>query len=150
MLPIERTPALRLMAACSTVAAAVTLSGCVPYPAYKLVQPEASATILDEQRRPLPDARVVLVIRAHPSQLDEHVEKQTSDDGKASFEARHEWQTESLMIHGRHFYYWNWCVEKPGYETFSTSYDKAESFDAYPEVSLKKGASLSCDNFPPR
>ena len=143
-------PSPRFLSVCSLVAAAVILSGCVPYPTYKLVQPEALATILDEQHRPLPDARVVLVIRVHPGLLDEHVENQTDGDGKASFEARHEWQAESLMMHGRHFYYWNWCVEKPGYETFSTSYDNAESFDAYPEVSLKKGASLSCDNFPPR
>ena len=150
MLPIERTPALRLMAACSTVAAAVTLSGCVPYPAYKLVQPEASATILDEQHRPVPDARVVLVIRAHVSVLDDRSELRTGDDGKASFEARHEWQAESLMIHGRKFYYWNWCVEKPGYETFSTSYNSAEDFDAHPGVHLKPGVSRSCDSFPPR
>ena len=143
-------PLLRLMTACSTVVAAVTLSGCVPYPAYKLVQPEASATILDEAHRPMSDARVVLVIRAHPGLLDDHVEKQTDDDGKASFEARHEWQTESLMIHGRHFYYWNWCMEKPGYETFSTVYHNADDFDARPVVSLKPGVSLSCDRFPPR
>ena len=143
-------PSRRLMSLCSLVSVAAMLSGCVPYPAYKLVQPEASATILDEQHRPVPDARVVLVIRAHVSVLDDRSELRTGDDGKASFEARHEWQAESLMMHGRHFYYWNWCVEKPGYETFSTSYDNAESFDAYPEVSLQKGASLSCDNFPPR
>ena len=144
-------PSLRLMSVCSLVSVAVTLSGCVPYPAYKLVQPEASATILDEQHRPLPDARVVLVIRAYPGTLlDDHSEQRTGDDGKASFEAHHEWQAESLMIHGRHFYYWNWCVEKPGYETFSTAYHRAEDFDAHPAVRLKPGVSRSCDRFPPR
>ena len=143
-------PSLRFMAVCSIVAGAVTLSGCVPYPVYKLVQPEASVTIVDEQHRPVPDARVVLVIRAHPGLLDDYSEQQTGDDGKASFKPHHEWQAESLMIHGRHFYYWNWCVEKPGYETFSTSYGIGEGFDAHPEITLKPGVSRSCDHFPPR
>ena len=143
---------LRLMSVFSLVSVAVTLSGCVPYPAYKLVQPEASATVLDEAHRPVLDARVVLVTQAVLGRRDERSrsEQRTDENGKASFEARHEWQAESLMMHGRQFYYWNWCVEKPGYATFSTSYNNAESFNAYPEVSLKKGASLSCDNFPPR
>ena len=141
---------LRLMTVCGILTAAVTLSGCVPYPVSKVVQPEASTTILDEAHRPVANARVVLVIRAHPGLLDELVEKQTDDDGKASFEARHEWQTESLMIHGRHFYYWNWCMEKPGYETFSTEYHNADDFEVHPVVSLKSGVSLSCDRFPPR
>ena len=145
-------PSLRFLSVCILVAVAVTLSGCVPYPAYKLVQPEASVTVLDEVHRPVLDARVVLVTQAVPGRRDERSrsELRADENGKASFEARHEWQAESLMMHGRQFYYWNWCVEKPGYETFSTSYGNAESFDAYPEVSLKKGASLSCDNFPPR
>ena len=62
---IPMYPSLCLMSVCILVSVAVILSGCVPYPAYKLVQPEASATILDEAHRPMPDARVVLVIRAH-------------------------------------------------------------------------------------
>jgi len=138
------------MSVCCLISVAAMLSGCVPYPSYKLVQPEASATILDEQHRPLPDARVVLVTRAHVSVQDDRSELRTSDDGKVSFEAHHEWQAESLMIHGRKFYYWNWCVEKPGYETFSTSYNSAEDFNAHPEVSLKPGVSRSCDSVPPR
>src|SRR5690606_3611585 len=109
-------PSLRFMTVGSILAAAVTLSGCVPYPAYKLVQPEASATILDEAHLPVADARVVLVAQAVPGLRDERSrsEQQTGDDGRALFESRHQWQTESLMIHGRKFYYWNWCVEKPG------------------------------------
>ena len=145
-------PSLRLMTVCSLISVAVTLSGCVPYPVYKLVQPEASATVLDEAHRPVLDARVVLVTQAVPGRRDERSrsERRTDENGKASFEVRHEWQAESLMIHGRKFYYWNWCVEKPGYETFSTSYNSAEDFNAHPEVSLKSGVSRACDSFLPR
>ena len=145
-------PSLRVIAVCSIASGAMMLTGCVPYPTYKLVQPEASATILDEAHQPVVNARVALVAQAVPGRSDERSrsEQRTNKDGKVSFEEHHEWQAESLMIHGRQFYYWNWCVEKTGYETFSTSYGISDSFDAHPEIILKPGASLSCDHFPPR
>lgn len=65
--------------------------------------------------------------------------------GKASFSARTEWRVESLMLHGSEIYFWNWCVEKAGYETYETLNNAASQFDDKLIVRLPPGESRSCD-----
>ena len=42
------------------------LGGCIPYPAYRTLQPQARATVVDEQSRPLADTRVILITSSYP------------------------------------------------------------------------------------
>lgn len=123
------------------------LPGCVPYPTYKTLQPRAAITVQDETGQPLANARVVLIAGAYPYGYDRYrVEQRTGADGRAGFEARHEWRVEVLAIHGSELFFWNWCVEKPGYETYATHDRNADAFDPKAVVQLKPGVSQTCDN----
>ena len=46
--------------------ATALLSGCVPYPVYKTLQPAATATIQDSQGEPIAGAAVTLISSAYP------------------------------------------------------------------------------------
>lgn len=123
------------------------LAGCVPYPTYKTLQPRAAIAVQDEAGQPLAGARVVLIAGAYPYGYDRYrVEQRTGADGRADFDARHEWRVEVLAIHGSEQFFWNWCVEKAGYETYATHDRNAEAFDAKAVVRLKAGVSQTCDN----
>lgn len=133
----------------SGCAAAFTLalSGCIPYPAHKTLQPQSAITVQDEAGRPVADARVVLIAAAYPYGYDRYRNEQRTDaEGRASFEARQEWRVETLAIHGAQVFFWNWCVEKPGYVTHATHERNAEAFDPRPVVRLRAGESTTCDN----
>ncbi|WZB71695.1 hypothetical protein WJ968_07780 [Achromobacter xylosoxidans] len=95
-----RLPFFSLRAA--LLAAPLLLGGCIPYPAYKTLQPQARATVVDEQSRPLADTRVILITSSYPYGRERWRDEQRSgEDGVASFENHSEWRAESLMIHGR-------------------------------------------------
>lgn len=119
--------------------AALGLSACVPYPAYRTTQPEAELRVLDEQGRPLAGASVTLIARAHPTPFEQSRETRSTDtDGIARFASRHEWQAEVLFLHGRLDYYWQWCVAAPGRVTLLVPF-------ATPlQVRLQPGTSEPC------
>ena len=129
-----------------TVAVSLTsLSGCVPYPIYKTLQPSASATVLDKANRPLPEAEVTLISYAYPYGFERRREsKKTSSDGTASFASLRDWRVESLTIHGAEVYFWNWCVRKEGYTTFLTKDRSSEEFQSSLIVHLESGVSSPC------
>ncbi len=138
---------LRSIPVCCIAALALTLSGCIPYPVHKTLQPTAAITVLDEASQPVADARVVLIAAAYPYGFDRfRTEKRTSANGRAQFDARHEWRVEVLAIHGSEIFFWNWCVEKAGYETYATHDGGADKFDDNPVFTLKAGESRSCNN----
>lgn len=138
---------LRHIRICCAAALVLPLAGCVPYPVYKTLQPAAVITVLDEASQPLADARVVLIAAAYPYGFDRfRSEKRTSADGRAQFDSRHEWRMEVLAIHGSEVFFWNWCVEKTGYETYATQDGNADNFDNNPVIRLKPGESRSCNN----
>lgn len=140
-----RLPFFSLRAA--LLAAPLLLGGCIPYPAYKTLQPQARATVIDEQSRPLADARVILITSSYPYGRERWRDEQRSgEDGVASFENHSEWRAESLMIHGRTIFFWNWCVEKPGYATYRTLLTSSDDFDARPTITLTPGSSQTCDD----
>ena len=120
-------------------------SGCVPYPVYKTLQPAARATIRDEEGEPVPGASVTLVASAYPYGREKSREtKVTMADGVAAFPLRRGWRAETLALHGWEEYFWNWCVQKEGFETFSTAHTSASGFTAEPVVLLKAGPSTPC------
>ena len=138
---------LRPIPICCAAALALPLAGCVPYPVYKTLQPAAAITVLDEASQPVTDARVVLIAAAYPYGFDRfRTEKQTTADGRAQFDSRREWRVEVLAIHGSEVFFWNWCVEKPGYATYATHAGGADKFDDNLVVKLKAGESRSCNN----
>lgn len=133
------------------IAVASLVSGCVPYPVYKTMQPDARATVLDEKSHPLADARVVLISSTFPYGREQfRNETRSAADGGATFEALREWRAESMVIHGSQVYFWNWCVEKAGYETYMTLDRDAAYFKDKPQITLRPGESHSCNNWPDR
>jgi hypothetical protein len=59
-----------------------------------------------------------------------------------------EWRIESLMLHGIEFFYWDWCVVKPGYATYATREQRRgwwRSMDV--QVELKSGQSSECPTY---
>lgn len=124
---------------------AVLACGCVPYPVHKTLQPAAKATIRDDEGTPVSGASVTLVASAYPYGREKSREtKVTLGDGVAAFPSRREWRAEALAMHGWEEYFWNWCVYKEGFETFSTAHTGASSFNAEPVVVLKAGLSTPC------
>ena len=104
--------------ALSVALLALGLSACVPYPAYRTVQPAAELQVEDERGVPLAGASVTLITRAHPTPFEQSRATRASDaEGVARFDSRRQWQTEVLFLHGRLVYYWEWCVMAPGYRT---------------------------------
>ena len=98
--------------------------------------------MVDEQSRPLADTRVILITSSYPYGRERWRDEQRSgEDGVASFENHSEWRAESLMIHGRTIFFWNWCVEKPGYATYRTLLTSSDDFDARPTITLTPGSS---------
>jgi len=133
-----------LKASLLTVSTGV-FAGCVPYPVYKTLQPSASATVLDENSNPIAAAKVTLIASAYPYGREKFREiKSTDPTGVAVLTVRREWRTEVLAMHGWEEYFWNWCVEKPGFLTFSTSNRSATQFVADPVFQLAPGESKPC------
>jgi len=125
--------------------ATALLSGCVPYPVYKTLQPAATATIQDSQGEPIAGAAVTLISSAYPYGWEKSRETQFStEEGVAEFSSQREWRVEALALHGRELYFWNWCVEKEGFETFSTALGDAADFQTEPVVLLEAGQSTPC------
>lgn len=141
---------LRILPAAPVFALALASAGCVPYPVYKTLQPEARLTVLDEAERPVADARVVLISSAYPYGRERfRNETRSAADGAAAFPAIREWRAESMMLHGAQTYFWNWCVEKTGYETYETMNREPDGFEPRAQVRLRAGESRSCNSAQP-
>lgn len=129
-------------------AALVCTAGC--YPIHKTLQPRATATVVDAvTHAPIVNAPVVLISGAYPYGSERSRDVVATDShGVAAFQGRHEWRWETLMIHGYEIYFWNWCVEWPGYETVLTGWRNSDDFVADYRVDLKAGVSTPCPAAP--
>lgn len=117
---------------------------CVPYPIYKTLRPAAEATVLDSTGRPIPGAEVTLISSSYPYGSEKaRVSATTGRDGVARFGSSRQWRIEALALHGEEVFFWNWCVQKEGYQTYATSRD-AERFDRKVVVRLRRVASPPC------
>lgn len=122
----------------------LALGGCVPYPVYKTLQPEASLAVFDEQGQPLAETQVLLIASAWPYGTERKRNAALSDtQGQARFEKIAEWRVESLMLHGAEHYFWNWCVQRPGYLTWHTGEGDLR-FEPRQSVRLHPGVSSPC------
>jgi hypothetical protein len=129
----------------ASIALLLSVTGCVPYPIYKTLQPEAKAIVRDHTARPVPGAKVTLIASAYPYGREKSREtKETDASGVASFSSRKEWRMEVLMIHGWEEYFWNWCIEKPGFQTYETAFGSQKKFGLESVFVLTEGASVPC------
>ena len=125
--------------------ATVLVTGCVPYPVYKTLQPAASVTVLGPDQQPLANAEATLVARAHPSRFEQRRDtKLTLADGTARFDAVRELRVEVTAIHGSLEFYWNWCIRKDGYVTYRTHSSASDDFLSKLVVRLEPGQSIAC------
>lgn len=131
--------------AAAILAAVSLLSGCVPYPVYKTLQPSAHMTVLDAANKPLPGVEVTLIAGAYPYGREKSRSvKTTGMDGTADFAPVREWRAEVLVIHGSEEFYWNWCVRKDGFTTYLTEDRAADKFQNTAIVRLVAGTSSAC------
>jgi hypothetical protein len=129
----------RAMRAAPALFTAVLVSGCVPYPVYKTLQPAAKLSVRGQGGQPLADAQATLIANAHPSRFEKRREtKMTLADGTASFDAVRELRVEMTALHGWEEFYWSWCIRKEGYATY------LGPFQAELVVQLEAGAALPC------
>jgi len=121
------------------------ITGCVPYPIYKTLQPEAFVEVKDAKGNPLENAEVILIASAYPYGFEKTREIiKTDEEGMVNFNSVKEWRTEVIMIHGAETYFWNWCVSKDGYETFKTNNTSGDQFKGNIIIMLKQGDSSEC------
>jgi hypothetical protein len=121
------------------------LPGCVPYPVLKTLQPAATVSVVDVQGRPVPAASVTLISSSYPYGFEKSREtKLTAINGAVGFERLREFRVEAIAIHGSEVYFWNWCIQKDGFETVETSHRSASNFEAEFAVVLAAGLSTSC------
>ena len=123
------------------------LTGCIPYPIYKTLQPEAQITVTDQDNKPLSGASVTLISSYYPYGHEDFREtRYTNALGQEEFSGKREWRIEMMFLHGWTEYFWNWCVEKPGYATYETLLNSASKFDEDAKVTLKPGNSTPCQS----
>lgn len=123
----------------------VSISGCIPYPTYKTLQPYAKAHVIDQYGGPVSGAKVSLISSAYPYGLERFRAVSITRNGVAEFSKVKEFRIEAIGLHGAEFYFWNWCIEKDGYRTYSTHYGSSDEFDPKPTFKLESGPSSSCD-----
>lgn len=126
------------------ILAAVFNLGCV-FPVYKTLQPYSVITVNDETGNPVNNAEVALVSNAFPygNEKSRNISN-TNEDGIAEFPKISEWRTEALMLHGAELFFWNWCVKKNGYQTFTTRNRSENEFENKKFITLKPGESQDC------
>jgi hypothetical protein len=121
------------------------LSGCVPYPVLKTLQPAATVSLVDIQGKPVPAASVTLISSAYPYGLEKSREtKLTAINGTVAFDPTREFRVEVLAMHGSEEFFWNWCIQKDGFETVETSHRGASEFESRFAVVLAAGVSTPC------
>lgn len=125
------------------IALAALSSACVPV--YKTLQPSAEVQVIDEQGQALNDAQVTLISSAYPYGREQfRTEATTRGDGSATFYKVKDFRVEVMMLHGSQEFFWNWCVTKPGYQTFLTQYRNGDLFSSPLQVKLAPGESTAC------
>ncbi|MRV70215.1 carboxypeptidase regulatory-like domain-containing protein [Duganella sp. FT92W] len=129
----------------SILLAATIISGCVPYPVLKTLQPSARVVLLDELNNPVPGASVALISTSYPNGFEKSRDTQiTAIDGTARFESRREFRVEAIAMHGSEVFFWNWCIQKEGFKTIETAFNGATGFERDLTVVLRAGTSVPC------
>lgn len=120
-------------------------SGCVVYPINKTLQPKAEILVLGHEGVPLDNARVYLITNSYPYGSEKRrVRSETNSNGKVYLPKIKKWRTQALMLHGAEIFFWNWCIEKKGYETHVTNWRNSKEFPKKYKVTLSKGVTFPC------
>jgi len=123
----------------------IALCGCVPFPSYRTARPEVLLAIRDARQRPIEGARVTLVSTEPPwGAVKSSAEVRTGADGVARFDAQRELRVEVMFLYRGPIRFWNWCVEKEGFVTFSTDGPRTKVFPDESLVVLRPGPSKAC------
>lgn len=122
------------------------LTGCVPYPIYKTLQPGAAISVRDDTGQPMAQAEVTLISGAYPTYRQGKFRQIQLTDmrGLASFDKRKQWQMQMLGQPAREAYFWNWCVRKEGYRTYTTDYGDGKAFQTPMVLRMEPGLSTPC------
>ncbi|MDR1350089.1 MAG: hypothetical protein LBJ59_04785 [Zoogloeaceae bacterium] len=126
------------------MAASLFLAGCIPYPVYKTLQPYAEVRVVDESGSPVTGAKVNLISSSYPYGFERFRVVVKTDNGHAEFNKVKDFCFEVFFLHGAQFYFWNWCIEKEGYETITTHYSRSDQFNSKPVFILEPGVSQAC------
>jgi hypothetical protein len=141
-----RTLQSALMRLHTVLAALLALGATGCYPVHKTLAPDASMTVRDAQQRPIAGARVMLITNFYPYGRESTRDTLLTDSaGVVHFTRRSAWETEVMMIHGAKIYFWNWCVEQPGFATFDTFHGQHTQFQPITTVTLVAGTSVPCE-----
>ena len=101
--------------------------------------------VINAENKPLSNVSVTLISGFYPYGLEDFREtRYTNAIGVAEFTGKSEWLIEMMALHGWREYFWNWCIEKPGYSTFVTQLNTENEFDDDAEVKMIAGVSTPC------
>jgi hypothetical protein len=129
------------------IATLLALGNAACYPVHKTLAPAASMTVRDSQQRPIAGARVTLITNFYPHGRESARDTLVTDnDGAVHFTRKSAWEMEVLMIHGARLYFWNWCVEQPGFTTFESGRGPQTAFQPIATVKLEAGTSRPCES----
>jgi len=122
----------------------LSFSGCI-YPVYRTLYPQLNIEIKDVNNRPIKEATVHLgrITYFEPESFKEKLFT-TNSEGKIEADSSREWGTDILIIHGATVYQWSLCIEKKGFQTFTTPWAEKNRFNTSESFTLKKGKSTLC------
>ncbi len=138
------------------------LAGCVAWPVIKVVQPEASALVVDADGQAIAGARVMLIAKRwygkrHSKLHDLRAVKVTDRAGRVKFEQTSEIGSHrcAMVPHGsgcsRYRYEYAWCVVAGGFNTYLTPglfevWTALPVFNPTPRFVMQPGRSYPCPN----
>ncbi len=126
--------------------AAGLCAGC--YPIRKTIQPKARIAVVDSAGKPIVAATASLVSRAHPHHRLRGINTAlTNAKGIARFPELNDWRVEVLMIHGADVYFWEWCVQAEGFQTYATGQGNGAVFQNPARVQLQPGVMQDCPDY---
>jgi hypothetical protein len=120
----------------------ISITACLP--AYKTTKPQLNVLLLDSQKQPVTDAKLVLITRARPTPIHEQDVQYTNAKGTAVFKKEKDMQIQTAFIHGSLQYYWSLCAEKAGYTSITQSIDASTARNKPLTIVLSAGESKSC------
>ena len=123
----------------------LSFSGCI-YPVYRTLYPQLNIEIKDVNNKPIKSATVHLgrITYFEPESFNEKLFT-TNSEGKIEADSSRAWGTDILIIHGATVYQWSLCIEKKGFQTFTTPWAEKDDFEKSKKIFiLKKGVKTLC------
>lgn len=133
-------PQYGILIAC--VISAFILGCAIPVPILPVVQPESTITVIDQQGRPVENAKFVVATAWTPVKI---WVTRTGVDGQASLASARSLDIAfPFLPHGIKYYAWVWCVEKDGFVSVAGEASNVQRMRQI-HVELIPGESQLCD-----